>query len=597
MTTYKAPLDSVLFLLADVLGFGRHRNLPGFAEMDGETVAALLGEGARFAETVLSPLNRTGDREGCVRHDDGSVTTPPGFREAYAAYAAGGWIGLAADPAHGGQGLPYTLAAAMSEFVTSANMAFGMYPGLTQGAIAAIALHGSDSQKALYLPKLVSGRWAGTMNLTEPQAGTDLGLIRTRAAPQPDGSHAVSGTKIFISAGEHDLTENIVHLVLARIDGAPGGTRGLSLFVVPKFLPAADGTPGARNAVLCTGLEAKMGIHGNATCAMAYDGATGWLVGEPDKGLRAMFTMMNEARIGVGLQGLALSEAAYQHAALYARERRQGRALSGAKEPSAPADPILVHADIRRTLATIKGFNLAARGLALQTALDADITHRAADASERQAAEDRLGLMTPVLKAVLTDRGFDNTVAAQQVFGGAGYIAETGAEQLVRDARIAMIYEGTNAIQALDLVGRKLPKDGGRAITAFFKDVGDLVKAHEGNTGLAPFVRPVKQGLAELQQATMWLVANALSKPDNGAAGATDTLQLLGLVALGAMWVRIAAAAEALIAAGDPRSDRLRADLLAGRVFMERTMPETTLRLARVTAGADTLMAIPDGAF
>ena len=585
MPTYKAPLDNVLFLLGEVLGYARHRNLSGFAEADVGMVAAILGEGARFAEERLAPLNRVGDTHGCVRHADGSVTTPPGFKAAYEAYAAGGWIGLAGDPAFGGQGLPYVLAAVMSEFVTSANMAFGMYPGLTQGAIAALALHGSDEQKRLYLPKLMSGAWAGTMNLTEPQAGTDLGLIRTGATPNADGSFTITGAKIFISSGEHDLTENIVHLVLARIDGAPEGTKGISLFVVPKFLPLPDGGIGARNRVACGAIETKMGIHGNATCVMNYDGATGWLVGTRDKGVGAMFTMMNEARIGVGIQGLALSEVACQNAAAYARERRQGRAISGAKEPAAPADPIIVHPDIRRTLAVIRGFNIAARALALSTALDADIAHRSEDAGERRAAEDRLALMTPVLKGVLTDRGFDNTVAAQQVFGGAGYIAETGAEQFVRDARIAMIYEGTNGIQGLDLVGRKLPRDGGRAITAFFKATGDLVKAHQGDAGLAPFVKPVKRGLDELQQATLWFMANAMTKADNAGAGATDYMHLLGLVALGAMWIRIAAAAKGNAA--------LAADLLCGRAFMERAMPETSLRLARITAGADTIMAIP----
>ena len=589
MPTYKAPLDNALFLLDAVLGYSRHRNLAGFAEADAEVAAAILGAGARFAEDVLQPLNRIGDTEGCVRHADGSVTTPPGFKAAYDAYAAGGWIGLAGDPAFGGQGLPYVLAAVMSEFVTSANMAFGMYPGLSQGAIAALTLHGSEEQKRLYLPKLMSGAWTGTMNLTEPQAGTDLGLIRCRAVPNGDGSYAIDGSKIFISSGEHDLAGNIVHLVLARIDGAPEGTRGISLFVVPKFLPLPDGGRGARNRVTCGAIEAKMGIHGNATCVMDYEAAIGWLVGEPDKGLRAMFTMMNEARIGVGIQGLALSEVAFQNAALYARERRQGRAISGARDPAAPADPIIVHPDIRRTLATIKGFNIAARALALATALDADIAHRSADAGERRAAEDRLALMTPVLKGVLTDRGFDNTVAAQQVFGGAGYIAETGVEQFVRDARIAMIYEGANGIQALDLVGRKLPRDGGRAITAFFRETGDLVKAHQADAALAPFVKPLKKGLDELQQATMWFMANAMLKPDNAGAGATDYMHLLGLVALGAMWVRIAAAAKGNAA--------LAADLLCGRAFMERTMPETALRLARITAGAEAIMAIPAEGF
>jgi alkylation response protein AidB-like acyl-CoA dehydrogenase len=588
MPTYKAPVESTLFLLNEVLGYPRFLNLPGFAEAEPEAMAAILAEGGHLSEEVLAPLNRVGDVEGCIRQDDGSVTTPAGFRDAYRQFAAGGWIGLSGDPEYGGQGLPYVLAAAVNEYVTSANMAFGMYPGLTQGAIAALTLHGSDEQKRLYLPKLISGEWSGTMNLTEPQAGTDVGLVRTRATPRDDGSFSISGSKIFISSGEHDLTPNIIHLVLARIDGAPEGTKGISLFVVPKFIPAADGSPGERNAVACGAIEKKMGIHGNATCVMNYDGATGWLVGERDKGLRAMFTMMNEARLGVGIQGLALSEVAYQNAAAYARERRQGRALSGAKDPSAAADPILVQPDIRRTLLAIRGFNIAARALMLSTALAADIARRSPDAAERQAADDRLGLMTPVVKGVLTDRGFDNTVAAQQVWGGHGYIAENGMEQFVRDARIAQIYEGANGIQALDLVGRKLPKDGGRAVTAFFKEVNDLVREHGGDH-LAAFIRPLKTGLDHLQQATMWFMANALARPDNAGAGATDYMHLFGLVALGHMWARIA------VAAAD-RPERA-ADLIAGRAFMERAMPETALRLARITAGADTLMAMPAEAF
>ena len=596
MTIYKAPVDNTLFLLDHVLGVGRYANLPGFADASPDVIAAVLGEGAKFCEAVLAPLNRIGDIEGCVRHADGSVTTPRGFKDAYRDYAAGGWIGLSGDPEYGGQGLPYVLAAAINEFVCSANVAFGLYPGLIQGAVAAITLHGTDEQKRLYLPKLLSGAWAGTMNLTEPQAGTDLGLLRTRAAPNADGSYAITGSKIFISGGEHDLAENIVHLVLARIEGAPEGTKGISLFVVPKFLPTTSGAAGERNAVTCVGIEEKMGIHGSATCTMSYEGATGWLVGEPDKGLRAMFTMMNEARIGVGIQGLALSEVATQNAAAYARDRRQGRALTGAADKNAPADTIVVHPDIRRMLAAMRGFNIAARALALETALMGDIAARSPDEKARRMAEDRLSLLTPVVKGVLTDRGFDNVVAAQQVFGGHGYISETGVEQFVRDARIAMIYEGANGIQGLDLVGRKLPRDGGRAVTAFFKEVGDFTKEH-GDEAMTPFVKPLKKGLDDLQAATMWFMQNAMAKPDNAGAGATDYLHLFGLVALGWMWARIAVASHERIAAGDANAEVLKADLLLGRAFMERAMPETGMRLARITAGADTLMAIPEGAF
>jgi alkylation response protein AidB-like acyl-CoA dehydrogenase len=443
---------------------------------------------------------------------------------------------------------------------------------------------------------MMAGTWAGTMNLTEPQAGTDLGLIRTAATPGANGSYAINGSKIFISGGEHDLAENIVHLVLARISGAPEGTKGLSLFVVPKVLPNADGSLGARNNVSCASIEEKMGIHGNATCVMNYDGATGWLVGERDKGLRAMFTMMNEARLGVGLQGLGQSEAAYQAAAAYARDRRQGRALAGPAEPNAAADPIVVHPDIRRTLIQIRGFNLAARALALSTALDADIAVRSPDPATRQAADDRLGMMTPVIKGFVTDRGFDNAVAAQQVFGGHGYIAETGVEQLVRDARIAMIYEGANGIQALDLVGRKLPKDGGRAIMAWFGELDEYAAENHSET-VAPFIAPLRKGLEDLKGATMWFMANALAKPDNAGAGATDYMHLFGLVAVAHMWAKMALVADRLIKAGDSRAPTLQADLQVGRAFIERTMPETAFRRARIEAGAGAIMAVPAEAF
>ena len=594
MPTYKAPVESVLFLLEDVLGYQRHSNLAGFADAPLDTVAAILGEAARFCEDVLQPLNRIGDRQGCTRHADSSVTTPAGFKEAYRSYSEAGWVGLSADPAHGGQGLPYTLAAVLNEFVTSANMAWGMYPGLTQGAIAALSLHGSAEQKAVYLPKLVSGEWSGTMNLTEPHCGTDLGLIKTKAVPAADGSYSISGQKIFISAGEHDLTENIVHLVLARIEGAPEGVKGLSLFVVPKFFPGPDGHLGARNALACGSIEEKMGIHGNATCVMNYDGATGWLVGEAHKGLRAMFTMMNEARLGVAVQGLAMSEVAYQNAAAYARERRQGRALAGPAEPAAKADPILVHPDIRRILMSIRAFNEAARALVLWTALQADVAHRSEEEKDRTAADDRMGLLTPVLKGVLTDKGLENAVQAQQVLGGHGYIAEWGMEQFVRDARIAMIYEGANGIQALDLVGRKLARDGGRAMMAFLKEVGGFLKENAESETLNPYLKPLGQALDHLQQATMWFMQNAMKKPDNAGAGSTDYMHLFGLVALGFMWAKIAKAATEKLANGaNGRADFYTARLTLGRYFMERTMPETATHLARISSGADTMMAMP----
>jgi alkylation response protein AidB-like acyl-CoA dehydrogenase len=473
-----------------------------------------------------------------------------------------------------------------------------MYPGLTQGASAAIFVHGSAEQKALYLPKLVSGQWTGTMNLTEPQCGTDLGLVRTRAAPQADGSYKITGTKIFISAGEHDLAENIIHLVLARIEGAPEGVKGISLFVVPKFLPAKDGAIGARNALVCGSIEEKMGIHGNSTCVMNFDGATGWLIGEPNRGLNAMFVMMNEARLGVGVQGLALSEVAYQNAAAYAKERLAGRALTGAKFKDKPADPIIVHPDVRRMLMTMRAFNEAARALVLWTALKSDVAHRSGDAKERQAADDHMGLMTPVIKGVLTDQGFANTVMAQQVFGGHGYIAEHGMEQFVRDARIAMIYEGANGIQALDLVGRKLPKDGGRALQTFFTEVSAYIKEHGADAAMTPYVKPLAQALGELQQATMWFMQNALGNPENAGAGSTDYMHLFGLVALGYMWCLIAQAAKAKAAPGGNGADELMAaKLVTGRFFAERLLPAATTYLARIKAGAASTMALPAEAF
>jgi len=598
MPTYKAPVDDVMFLLSDVFHIDRYNNLPGFADATPDLVEAVLAEAAKFCEDVLTPLNRVGDKEGCRRHDDGSVTTPTGFKNAYRRLTEGGWIGASAPAEFGGQGLPMALTQSIGEFLASANVAFAMYPGLTQGAAAAIFAHGAVELKALYLPKLISGQWTGTMNLTEPQCGTDLGLVRTRAVPQTDGTYKITGTKIFISAGEHDLAENIVHLVLARIDGAPEGVKGISLFVVPKILPAADGGLGARNAVSCGSIEEKMGIHGNSTCVMNFDDATGWLVAQPHRGLHAMFTMMNEARLGVGVQGLALSEVAYQNAAAYAKERLAGRALTGAKFKDKPADPIIVHPDVRRMLMTMRAFNEAARALVLWTALKSDVAHRSGDAKERQAADDHMGLMTPVIKGVLTDQGFANTVLAQQVFGGHGYIAEYGMEQFVRDARIAMIYEGANGIQALDLVGRKLPKDGGRALQAFFSEVSAYIKEHGNDAVLAPYVKPLGQALGELQQATMWFMQNALGNPENAGAGSTDYMHLFGLVALGYMWCLIVEAAKAKAAAGgNGATERMAAKLATGRFFAERMLPATATHLARIKAGAASTMALPAEAF
>ena len=597
MPSYKAPVEDTMFLLREVLGYDRLGNLPSFSEAPADLVETILGEAAKLCEEVIQPINLSGDRTGCTRHEDGSVTTPPGFAEAYRAIAEGGWIGLAADPEYGGQGLPHTLTVIINEFLCSANLSFAMYPGLTQGAYAAIHLHGDEQQKRTYLPKLVSGEWTGTMNLTEPQCGTDLGLIRTRATPAGDGSYTLTGTKIFISAGEHDLSGNIVHLVLARIDGAPQGTGGLSLFIVPKFLPDASGEPGPRNAVSCGAIEEKMGIHANATCVMNYDGATGWLLGTENKGLRAMFTMMNHARLGVGVQGLSLSEVAYQNAVAYARERLQGRALGGARAADKPADPIIVHADVRRMLMTMRAFNEAARALVIWTSLRGDVAYWSDDATAREAAEDHMALFTPVIKGMLTDIGFENAVMAQQVFGGHGYIVESGMEQFVRDARIPMIYEGTNGIQALDLVGRKLPAKGGRALRAFFAEIDAELKRGDDDDALAPFLAGLKAGRDDLEKATLWLMQNAMGNPDNAGAGAVDYMHLLGLVALALMWTRIARAAAARKGAGDKPEEYWEAKLVTGRFFMERMMPETAAHLARITAGADTVMTLPAEAF
>ncbi|MCA0422663.1 MAG: acyl-CoA dehydrogenase C-terminal domain-containing protein [Proteobacteria bacterium] len=592
MPSYKAPVGDMSFLLNDVFKIEQYSNLAGFGDMNAEMVEAILGEAAKICEEQLQPLNLPGDQEGCKRKADGSVTTPKGFKECFRSFVEGGWLGLSADPDFGGQGLPYTLAAAVNEFSSAANMAFSMYPGLTAGAIAAIQVHGSPEQKAAFLPKMIAGTWSGTMNLTEPHCGTDLGQLRTKAAPKADGSYAITGTKIFISAGEQDITENIIHLVLARIEGAPEGVKGISLFIVPKFVLDKDGNPGTRNGVACGSIEHKMGIHANSTCVMNFDGATGYLIGEANKGLNAMFVMMNEARLGVAVQGLAQSEVAYQNAVAYAKDRIQGRALTGPKAPEKAADPIIVHPDVRRTLLTVRAFNEGARAFVIWSALKSDLAHRSEDAKERETNEEMLGLLTPVLKGFLTDRGFDNCVMAQQMFGGHGYIEEWGMSQFVRDARIAMIYEGANGIQALDLVGRKLPRKGGAALMALFGEVGGFLKDNAADEGMKPFVAPLQASANHMQQASMWLMQNGMTNPDNAGAASVDYMHLFGLLALGYMW---ALQAKVALAKGD--DEAMKTKLTLARFYMERVLPETGLRLQRIQAGAGTVMSLPADVF
>ena len=590
MTSYTAPVKDMQFLLHDVLAVGGS-DVPGYADMDASFTGAVLEEAGKLASDLLAPLNAVGDRMGCVL-ENGVVRTPDGFKAAFDALKAGGWTALDADPDYGGQGLPYLMGTAVGEIFVSANMAFNMYQGLTHGAYSAIRAHGTAAQKAMYLPKMVSCDWTGTMNLTEPHCGTDLGLMRTKAEPQADGSYKITGTKIFISAGDHDLADNIIHLVLAKAPGGGEGTRGISLFIVPKLLVNADGALGARNALSVGKLEHKMGINGSATCVMNYDGATGWLLGDLHKGMKAMFTMMNEARLGVGLQGYAVAEAAYQNALGYAKDRLQGRDVTGVKNPSGAADPLIVHPDIRRNLMDQKSFVEGARAFTFWAAQLIDRSVRQGDA----AAEGLVSLLIPVLKGFQTDKGFEMAVQAQQVWGGHGYVEDNGMSQFVRDARIAQIYEGANGVQALDLVGRKLAQDGGKHVMAFFDLVKGFIKENEADARMQEFVVPLKSASKDCQAAAMFFMQHAMKTPNAALAGSYDFMTMMGHTCLGLMWAKMAKAAYAGLDAGGD-ADFLSAKIATGRYYMARQLPATALHLARITSGADPVMALAAEAF
>jgi len=596
MATYKAPLRDMRFVLYELHNGAALSELPGLEEMTPELLDPVLEEAAKVCEEVLFPLNRSGDEEGC-RLENGVVRTPKGFPEAFRLFREGGWTGIACDPAYGGQGVPHTVNMLVEEMICSSNLSFGLYPGLTHGAYKALSTHGSEELKQRYLPKLVEGVWSGTMCLTEPHCGTDLGLSRTKAEPQPDGSYRISGTKIFISAGEHDLTDNIIHLVLARLPDAPKGIKGISLFLVPKFLVKDDGSLGERNGVTCGAIEHKMGIKASATCVLNFDGATGWLVGESHKGMRAMFTMMNEERLAVGIQGLGLAEASYQGAVAYARERLQGRSLSGAKYPEKSADPIIVHPDIRRMLLTMRATAEGCRALAGWVARAVDIQNHSSDLKEKREAEDFIAVMTPIVKALFTDLGFEATNLGIQVMGGHGYIREHGMEQYIRDARIAQIYEGTNGIQALDLVGRKLGAHAGRYLRQFFHPVSDFITAKADNAALSRYVDPLTKSFVRLQQATGQIARVGLSKPEEVGAAATDYLRLFGLVALAYQWARMAEVSLKKLEENTGEEDFYRAKLATASFFMDKVLPQTGSLFSSIMAGGATMMNFPEAAF
>ncbi len=598
MPTYKAPLRDMRFVLYELMNSEKLPELPGYEEFTRDLVDPILEEAAKMCEEVLQPLNRSGDEEGC-RLENGVVYTPKGFKEAYKQYCDGGWNSIACDPELGGQGMPKIVCTVIEEMMCSANLSFGLYPGLTYGAYVALKGFGTDHQKATYLPNMVTGKWSGTMCLTEPHCGTDLGMLRTSAKPQGDGSYQITGTKIFISAGEHDLTENIIHLVLARLPGAPSGTKGISLFLVPKFLVKDDGSLGARNGVSCGSIEHKMGIKASATCVMNFDNATGWLVGSANKGMQAMFTMMNAERISVGMQGLGIGEVAYQNATAYAKDRIQGRSLSGVKDPAKPADPIIVHPDVRRMLLTQRAYVEGCRALAAWAGEMLDISGHHPDPKTRQEADDFVALVTPIVKALITDLGYEAANIGIQVYGGHGYIREWGMEQFVRDCRIAQIYEGTNGVQALDLVGRKMPANFGRNLRQFFHPVADYIEGHQHNEQMVEFIGPLAKSFGRLQQATGAIAQRGMARPDEAGAAATEYLRLFGLTALAYLWARMAEVALAKIAAGgDADSDGFyKHKVLTARFYYERILPETSSLLSKIMAGGKTMMAFEEAAF
>jgi alkylation response protein AidB-like acyl-CoA dehydrogenase len=597
MQIYNAPLRDMRFVMHELHDSASLARLPGLEEVTPDLLDTVLEEASKFITSVLLPLNASGDREGC-HYEDGRVHTPRGFKEAYKAFVEGGWGALSSDPQYGGQGLPESASKLVEEMICACNLSFGLYPGLSHGAYLALKSHGSSTLKDLYLPKLVDGTWTGTMCLTESHCGTDLGLLKTKAAPQADGSFKLDGSKIFISAGEHDLAENIIHLVLARLPDAPPGIKGISLFVVPKFLPEADGSVGPANGVSCAGIEHKMGIKASATCQINFNQATGWLVGEPHKGMRAMFVMMNSERLSVGTQGLGIGEVAYQSAVAYAKERIQGRSLSGVKHPEKAADPIIVHPDVRRMLLTMRAYNEGCRALGVWVANALDRMERLGDSPERVEAEDFVALMTPIVKALFTDLGFESANLGVQTFGGHGYIVDHGVEQFARDSRIAMIYEGTNGVQALDLVGRKMPANMGRSLRRFFHPVSAFIDAHTSDPAVGAMVQSFARIFGALQLATAFIAQKSLSDPEEAGAASSDYLRMFGLVALGFMWVRAAkVATEKLPTALGEDAAFYRAKLATAKFFIERILPQAGALLYVIKAGKAPLMGLEEAAF